>query len=43
MSNFKKVYQEKFRAQIQKELGLKNTMQVPRLEKLVINAGLGEA
>lgn len=43
MSNFKKVYQEKFRAQIQKELGLKNTMQVPRLEKIVINVGLGEA
>ncbi len=43
MSNFKKAYQEKFRAQIQKELGLKNTMQVPRLEKIVINVGLGEA
>lgn len=43
MSNFKKIYQEKFRAQIQKELGLKNTMQVPRLEKIVINVGLGEA
>jgi len=43
MSNFKKAYQEKFKAQIQKELGLKNTMQVPRLEKIVINVGLGEA
>ena len=43
MSNFKKAYQEKFRAQIQKELGLKNTMQVPRLKKIVINVGLGEA
>ena len=43
MSNFKKAYQEKFKAQIQKDLGLKNTMQVPRLEKIVINVGLGEA
>ena len=43
MSNFKKIYQEKFRAQIQKELGLKNTMQGPRREKIVINVGLGEA
>ncbi|TDJ50656.1 MAG: 50S ribosomal protein L5 [Nitrospina sp.] len=43
MSNFKKAYQEKFKAQIQKELGLKNMMQVPRLEKIVINVGLGEA
>jgi len=43
MSNFKKAYQEKFKAQVQKELGLKNTMQVPHLEKIVINVGLGEA
>lgn len=43
MSNFKKAYQEKFKAQIHKELGLKNMMQVPRLEKIVINVGLGEA
>lgn len=43
MSNFKKAYHEKFKPQIQKELGLKNTMQVPRLEKIVINVGLGEA
>jgi len=43
MSNLKKAFQEKFRAQVQKHLGLKNTMQVPRLEKIVINVGLGEA
>lgn len=43
MSNLKKAYQETHRAQIQKELGLKNMMQVPRLDKIVINVGLGEA
>lgn len=43
MSNFKKKYNEKFKAQVQQELGLKNVMQVPRLEKIVINVGLGEA
>ena len=30
-------------AQIQKDLGLKNVMEVPRLEKIVVNMGLGEA
>ena len=43
MSNFKKTFQEKFKAQIQKELNLGNTMQVPHLEKIVLNVGLGEA
>jgi large subunit ribosomal protein L5 len=28
---------------LQKELGLENTMAVPRLEKIVLNMGLGEA
>ncbi|OGW24799.1 MAG: 50S ribosomal protein L5 [Nitrospinae bacterium RIFCSPLOWO2_12_FULL_47_7] len=43
MSNLKKTYIEKGKGLIQKELGMKNTMQVPRLEKIVINVGLGEA
>lgn len=43
MANLKQAYKEKFQDQIQKELGLKNVMQVPRLEKIVINMGLGEA
>jgi large subunit ribosomal protein L5 len=43
MSILKKTYQETHLGQIQKELGLKNVMQVPRLEKIVINVGLGEA
>lgn len=40
--NLKQAYDEKFRSQLQKELGLKNIMQVPRLDKIVLNMGLGE-
>lgn len=43
MSNLKKLYKEKYAPLIQKELGLENVMQVPRLEKIVLNMGLGEA
>ena len=43
MANLKIAYNEKHKAQIQKDLGLKNVMQVPRMEKVVINMGLGEA
>ena len=43
MANSKKLYNEKLKDQIQKELGLKNVMEVPRLEKIVLNVGLGEA
>ena len=43
MSNFKKLYNEKIKGQIQKELGFQNVMQVPRLDKIVLNVGLGEA
>lgn len=43
MSNMETVYKEKHRARIQKDLGFKNVMQVPRLKKIVVNMGLGEA
>jgi large subunit ribosomal protein L5 len=43
MANFKQLYNEKIKSQIQKELGFKNVMQVPRLDKVVLNVGLGEA
>jgi large subunit ribosomal protein L5 len=36
-------YQQEIRPALQKELGLKNLMAVPRLEKIVLNMGLGEA
>ncbi len=43
MANLKKVFNEKLKTQIQKDLGLENVMMVPRLEKIVVNMGLGEA
>ncbi|MZH47217.1 MAG: 50S ribosomal protein L5, partial [Nitrospinae bacterium] len=43
MSNFKTSYYEKHQAAIQKELGLGNIMQVPRMTKITVNVGLGEA
>ena len=43
MTNFKQLYNEEIKSQIQKELGFKNVMQVPRLDKVVLNVGLGEA
>lgn len=36
-------YSTQFAAELQKELGLKNPHQVPRLEKIVVNSGLGRA
>ena len=36
-------YEEQIRAAMQKEFGYKNHMQVPRLEKIVLNMGVGEA
>jgi len=37
------VYRTEIRAKMQAEFGYKNEMQVPRLEKIVINMGVGEA
>jgi large subunit ribosomal protein L5 len=39
----KTLYDETLRAQLQESLGLPNIMQVPRLEKIVINMGVGAA
>jgi large subunit ribosomal protein L5 len=36
-------YDTKFRAELVKELGLSNTHEAPRLEKMVLNVGLGRA
>lgn len=36
-------YEKEVRPGLMKELGFKNPMQVPRLEKIVVNMGLGEA
>jgi len=43
MAEFKEVYREKVVPALIKRFNYKNGMQVPRLEKIVINMGLGEA
>lgn len=40
---FKKRYDEIIRQQLQKEFGYKNALQAPRIEKIVLNIGAGEA
>ncbi len=39
----KKLYLEKVRPWLVKELNLKNIMEAPKLEKIVVNIGIGEA
>ncbi len=39
----KAAYQAKMRAALKEEFGYKNDMQIPRLDKIVINMGVGEA
>jgi large subunit ribosomal protein L5 len=43
MPRLKDLYREQIVPALRKELGYKNVMQVPRLEKIVVNVGLGEA
>ena len=43
MARLREKYTQELKAAIQKELGIENTMAVPRIEKVVINMGLGEA
>jgi large subunit ribosomal protein L5 len=43
MPRLQRRYREEVRAKLQQEFGYKNPMQVPRLEKIVINMGVGEA
>ena len=41
-SRLKELYDTKIRAELKKQLGYKNDMQLPKLEKIVINIGLGD-
>jgi large subunit ribosomal protein L5 len=43
MSRLKEKYQKEFVAALTKEFGYKNIMAVPRITKVVVNMGLGEA
>jgi large subunit ribosomal protein L5 len=42
-ARLKALFQTQFAAELQKELGLSNRNQVPQVEKIVINIGLGKA
>jgi large subunit ribosomal protein L5 len=42
-TRFQEIYESKVRAELSKEFGYKNPMEVPRIEKIVINMGVGEA
>ncbi|MFD1882121.1 50S ribosomal protein L5 [Paracoccus pacificus] len=39
----KTLYRDKLRASLKEEFGYKNDMQIPRLDKIVLNMGIGEA
>ncbi|MFC1883942.1 50S ribosomal protein L5, partial [Thermodesulfobacteriota bacterium] len=43
MSRLKELYEQEVAPALIKEFGYKSTMAVPRLEKVVLNMGLGEA
>jgi len=43
MARLKQKYQETIVSQMMKDFGYKNVMQVPRLSKIIVNMGLGEA
>jgi large subunit ribosomal protein L5 len=43
MARLQKQYREELHGQIQKKLGMKNPMQVPRITKITLNMGVGEA
>lgn len=43
MSNLKQVYEKEIMPKLQQELGLKNVMEVPRITKITLNMGVGEA
>lgn len=40
---FKQLYEDEVAANLKEELGLANLMQVPRMDKIVVNMGVGDA
>ena len=43
MANFKELYNNEIAAKLKDELGLANIMEVPRITKITLNMGVGEA
>lgn len=43
MGSLKELYDTELKAGLQKKLGIENIMDIPKIEKIVLNMGLGEA
>ncbi|MDD6451141.1 50S ribosomal protein L5 [Lachnospiraceae bacterium YH-ros2228] len=43
MSRLKEMYKNEIAAKMQEKFGYKNVMEIPKLEKIVVNMGVGEA
>ena len=43
MARLKTLYNEQLKNQLQEQLGLENVMQIPRITKITLNMGVGEA
>jgi large subunit ribosomal protein L5 len=43
MSRIKEIYQKEVAPELQKQFDIKNVMEIPRLEKIVVNMGVGGA
>ena len=43
MARLKELYKNELAPQLQKELGLANVMEIPRITKITLNMGVGEA
>ena len=43
MGSLKELYDTELKAGLQKTLGIENVMEIPKIEKIVLNMGLGEA
>lgn len=43
MARLKEIYKNEITSELQERFGYKNPMQIPKLEKIVVNIGVGEA
>ncbi len=43
MSRLKKKYEDEILAKLREEYGIKNAMRLPKLQKIVVNRGVGKA
>lgn len=43
MARLKEIYEKEYAPKLQKELDLKNVMEIPRITKITLNMGVGEA